>query len=40
MAMQYDAVLAQRSQKTIYRDGDTVLKIFEPSYSKANVLKH
>lgn len=38
MAMQYDAVLAQRSQKTIYRDGDTVLKIFEPSYSKANVL--
>ncbi|MBE6847529.1 MAG: DUF1679 domain-containing protein [Ruminococcus sp.] len=36
--MQYDAVLAQRSQKTIYRDGDTVLKIFEPSYSKANVL--
>ncbi len=38
MAMQYDAVLAQRSQKTIYRDGNTVLKIFEPSYSKANVL--
>ena len=38
MAMQYDAVLAQRSQKTIHRDGNTVLKIFEPSYSKANVL--
>lgn len=38
MAKQYDETLAVRSQKTIYRDGDTVLKIFEPAYSKANVL--
>ncbi len=38
MAKQYDAILAERPQKTIYRDGDTVLKVFEATYSKANVL--
>lgn len=38
MAKQYDAVLAERPQKTIYRDGDTVLKVFESSFSKANIL--
>ncbi len=35
---QFDEVLAVRAQKTIYRDGDTVLKVFDEEYSKANVL--
>ena len=31
-------VLAQRSKKVIYKDGDTVLKVFDADYSKANIL--
>lgn len=31
-------VLAQRSKKAIYKDGDTVLKVFEPDFSKADIL--
>lgn len=35
--MNYDT-LAQRSKKAIYRDGDTVLKVFDSDYSKADIL--
>lgn len=36
--MNMDKVLSVRSTKTVYRDGDTCVKIFEEGYSKANVL--
>lgn len=31
-------ILAQRSKKIIYKDGDTVLKVFDSDYSKADIL--
>ena len=31
-------VLAVRTSKTIYREGDTVIKVFDTDYSKADVL--
>lgn len=31
-------VLAKRSKKAIYKDGDTVLKVFDEHYSKADIL--
>ena len=31
-------VLAQRKHKTIYRDGDKTVKVFDKEYSKADVL--
>ncbi|MBQ6336951.1 MAG: phosphotransferase [Ruminococcus sp.] len=31
-------ILAQRSHKVIYKDGDTVLKVFDSDYSKADIL--
>ena len=31
-------IIAVRNNKTIYRDGDRVLKVFDKSYSKADVL--
>lgn len=31
-------VIAERSHKVVYRDGDTVLKVFDSDYSKAGVL--
>ena len=33
----YD-ILAQRSHKVIYKDGDTVLKVFDSDFSKADIL--
>lgn len=33
-----DTIIAVRTSKTVYRDGDTVLKVFDPNYSKADVL--
>lgn len=35
--MKYE-VLAKRPAKTIYRDGDRVLKVFDESFSKADIL--
>ena len=35
--MSYE-VLAQRSKKIIYKDGDTVLKVFDSDFSKADIL--
>ncbi len=31
-------ILAERSHKVIYKDGDTVLKVFDSDYSKADIL--
>ena len=36
--MKFDNILASRSNKTIYRDGDLVIKVFEEGYSKADIL--
>ena len=36
--MNFDQVIAERSTKTIYRDGDRVIKLFGPAHSKADVL--
>ena len=36
--MKLDKVLAVRTNKTVYRDGGNVVKVFDKEYSKANVL--
>lgn len=36
--MNMDKILSVRNTKTVYRDGDTCVKIFEADYSKADVL--
>ena len=38
MSIQADKIIAVRTSKTIYRDGDTVIKVFDQDYSKADVL--
>lgn len=38
MSLENAVVLAQRPTKTIYRDGDTVIKVFEETFSKADIL--
>jgi len=36
--MTFEKVLAERSNKTIYKDGNRVIKLFEEGYSKADIL--
>lgn len=36
--MKLDRVIAVRNNKTIYKDGDTCIKVFNADYSKADVL--
>lgn len=36
--MKYDKVLAERKHKTIYKVGDTAVKVFDKKYPKADVL--
>ncbi len=36
--MKLDRVIALRNRKTIYRDGDKCIKVFDDGYSKADVL--
>lgn len=36
--MNMDRMIAVRNNKTIYRDGDRILKVFDENYSKADVL--
>ena len=36
--MKLDRVIAVRNNKTIYRDGDRCVKVFNEDYSKADVL--
>lgn len=38
MSIQADRMIAVRTAKTIYRDGDTAVKVFDKDYSKADVL--
>ncbi len=34
----YDEIICQRKDKTLYRDGNILIKVFNENYSKANVL--
>ena len=36
--MKLDTIIAERKHKTIYRDGDKCIKLFDKEYSKADVL--
>ena len=36
--MKLDRVIAVRNNKTLYREGDTCVKVFNEEYSKADVL--
>lgn len=36
--MNLDRVIAVRNDKTVYRDGDTTVKVFNEAYTKADVL--
>ena len=36
--MEFDNIIAQRVNKTIYRDGNRCIKLFEKGYTKADVL--
>jgi thiamine kinase-like enzyme len=36
--MKLEKVIAVRTSKTVYRDGDTAVKVFDADYSKADVL--
>ena len=36
--MKLDKIIAVRNNKTIYRDGDKCIKVFDTTFSKANVL--
>lgn len=36
--MKLDRVIAVRNDKTVYRDGDKAIKVFDKDYSKANIL--
>jgi tRNA A-37 threonylcarbamoyl transferase component Bud32 len=38
MDIQYGKIIAVRTSKIIYRDGDRVVKVFDESYSKSDVL--
>ncbi len=36
--MKLDKIIAVRTDKTVYRDGDFAIKVFDEGYSKANIL--
>lgn len=36
--MKFDNILAQRSHKIIYRDGDLAIKVFDESFPKSDIL--
>ena len=36
--MKLDKILAVRKGKTVYRDGDVAIKVYDESYSKADIL--
>ena len=36
--MNSDKIIAVRTNKTIYRDGDKCIKVFNSDYSKADIL--
>ena len=37
--MKLEKIIAVRNNKTIYRDGDKCIKVFNEGFSKADVLK-
>ena len=36
--MKLDKIIAVRTDKTVYRDGNLAIKVFDAGYSKANIL--
>jgi uncharacterized protein (TIGR02172 family) len=38
MSIQADKIIAVRTAKTIYRDGETVIKVFDKDYKKSDIL--
>ena len=38
MSIDADRIIAIRTDKIVYRNGNTVLKVFDPSYSTANIF--
>ena len=36
--MKLDRIIAVRNNKTVYRDGDLCMKVFDENYSKADIL--
>ena len=38
MTLNADRILAVRTSKTVYRDGETVVKVFDDGFSKADIL--
>ena len=36
--MNFEKVIAERPSKTIYKDGDTVIKVFDEHFSKSDIL--
>ncbi len=38
MSIDADRIIAIRTDKIVYRDGDTVLKVFDPAYSTADIF--
>ena len=38
MSIDADRIIAIRTDKIVYRDGNTVLKVFDPAYSTANIF--
>ena len=36
--MNLNNIIAQRTKKTIYRDGDKAIKVFDSDFSKSDVL--
>ena len=38
MSIHADRIIAVRTTKIVYLDGDTVVKVFDSDYSKADVL--
>ena len=36
--MNFERIVAERPEKTIYKDGNTVIKVFNENFSKADIL--
>ena len=36
--MSFEQIIAQREKKTIYRDGDMAVKVFDNDFSKSDIL--
>ena len=36
--MKLDRIIAVRNHKTVYRDGELCMKVFDETYSKADIL--